>query len=172
MKPSECGIISRMTTYRLKVHISGQHDFDAEGDKETVERQFAVFTELVRSLTPNSENGNHSGAMPESLVKNVRTDDKTIFLASVPVTEHPAADAMLLMLLAYKLMWKQDVVSGNELLAGLKKSGMKAQRIDRAFAAYLGGTQALVTKMGIRRGVKYKLTERGIAKARELARSH
>lgn len=160
-----------MTTYKLKVHISGQHDFEAEGDKETVERQFSVFTELVRSLTANSSSAGYaSGSLPESLAKIIRTDEKTIFLSSVPATDYPAADAMLIVLLAYKLMRNQDAVSGNELLDSLKKSGMKAQRVDRALSPYLGGTQALVTKMGIRRGVKYKLTERGISKAKELAK--
>jgi hypothetical protein len=161
-----------MTTYKLKVHISGQNDFEAEGDKESVERQFAAFTDLVRTAMANSREGNtENGALPVSLAKNIRTDEHSIFLATVPATAYPAADALLLILLAYKLSRKQDVVSGNELVASLKKSGMKMQRIDRALGPYLGGTQALVTKMGIRRGVKYKLTERGVKKARELAQN-
>jgi SOS response regulatory protein OraA/RecX len=63
----------------------------------------------------------------------------------------------------------QDVVGGKQLLDSLKRSGVDTQRIDRALGRYLGGTQALVIKMGIRRGVKYKLTERGISKAKELS---
>ena len=161
-----------MTTYRLKVHISGQHDFEAEGDKETVERQFSVFTELVRTVMAKPGSGvTLSHGLPESFVRIVRTDDKSIFLSTVPSTDHPAADAMLIVLLAYKLMKSQDVVSGADLLDSLKKSGIEAQRIDRVFGGYLGGTQALVVKMGIRRGVKYRLTERGIAKTRELAQA-
>jgi len=159
-------------TYKLKVHISGQHDFEAEGDKETVERQFATFTELVRSVMSRSGTDAHApGALPASLEKIVRTDDKAIFLSSVPETSYPAADALLILLWAYKLMRNEDAVSGAELLESLKKSGMNTQRIDRAFAHYLGGTQALVVKMGIRRGVKYKLTERGISRTKELLRS-
>jgi hypothetical protein len=158
--------------YKLKVHISGQHDFEAEGDKETVERQFSAFTELVRSVISNPRtDGQGHGSLPDALVKIVRSDDKDIFLATVPATSYPAADALLILLWAYKLMRNEDAVSGADLLESLKKSGIKTQRIDRAFAHYLGGTQALVAKMGIRRGVKYKLTERGISKTKELARS-
>ena len=161
-----------MTTYKLKVHISGQHDFEAEGDKETVERQFAAFTELVRSVIgQNSADSDAPGQLVESLAKIVRTDDKDIFLSTVPATSHPAADALLILLLAYKQMRQQNVVSGKDLVESLKKSGIASQRIDRALGHYLGATQALVIKMGIRRGVKYKLTERGISKAKELARS-
>ena len=161
-----------MTSYKLKVHIGGQHDFEAEGDKETVERQFATFTELIRSVISKPGANTHApGNLPEALVKFVRTDDKSIFLSVIPETSYPAADALLIVLLAYKTIRNQNVVSGNELLDSLKKSGIKGSRIDRLFGRYLGGTQALVVKMGIRRGVKYRLTERGVAKARELARN-
>ena len=159
-----------VSSYRVKVHISGQHDFEAEGDKATVERQFSIFTELVRAVISKSgNNGSVLGNLPEWLARIVRTDDKRIFLSTVPPTSCPAADALLLLLLAYKLISSQEVVSGKELLDSLKKSGVSTQRIDRAFGRYLGGTQALVIKMGIRRGVKYKLTERGISKAKELS---
>jgi len=66
--------------YKLKVHIGGQHDFDAEGDKETVERQFAVFTEIVRSVLAKAPRRNDE--IPESLERFVRTDTESIFLAS------------------------------------------------------------------------------------------
>jgi hypothetical protein len=161
-----------VTQYRLKVHISGQHDFEAEGDKETVERQFATFTELVRAVMAKSgANGDSQFALPESLAKIVRTDDKAIFLATVPETEQPSADALLILLLAYKVMRNLKMVSGADLMESMERSGIEAQRIDRAFGHYLGGTQALVMKMGIRRGVKYRLTDRGIAKAKEIARN-
>jgi hypothetical protein len=159
-----------VSSYRVKVHISGQHDFEAEGDKATVERQFSIFTELVRSvMSKHSNNGPAVGILPESLARIVRTDDKSIFLSTVPATSCPAADALLLLLLAYKMISNQDVVGGKQLLDSLKRSGVDTQRIDRALGRYLGGTQALVIKMGIRRGVKYKLTERGISKAKELS---
>jgi hypothetical protein len=159
-----------VSSYRVKVHISGQHDFEAEGDKATVERQFAVFTELVRSVMSKNGSGNPLlGNLPESLAKIVRTDDKKIFLSTVPATSCPAADALLLLMLAYKLIDSQEVVGGKQLLESLKRSGIETQRIDRALGRYLGGTQALVVKMGIRRGVKYKLTERGLSKAKELS---
>jgi hypothetical protein len=163
-----CDNAHRMTSYKIKVHISGQHDFEAEGDKETVERQFAIFTELVRAVM--SRNNCMPENEPEFLTKVIRTDEKILFLSTVPTTSYPAADALLVLLLAYKLMIKRDVVSGKELLDSLKKTGVDTNRIDRAFGRYLGGTQAFVVKIGIRRGVKYKLTERGMSKARELAR--
>jgi hypothetical protein len=156
-------------SYRLKVHIGGQHDFEAEGDKESVERQFAVFTELVRNAMAKSSS--HKGELPESLIQFVRTDTESIFLATLPQGENPVADAILLILLAYLLMRETKIVSGSDLLRGLKKSGVRAERIDRALGNYIGGTHALVVKMGIRRGVTYKLTERGIAKAKELAKN-
>ena len=156
-------------TYKLRVHIGGQHDFDAEGDKETVERQFAVFTELVRSVLSKAPRRNDE--IPESLERFVRTDTDSIFLASVPTTEQPAADAILLVLLAHRSMREEKIVRGGELLKSLKKSGIQVGRIDRALHHYLGGTRALVVKTGIRRGVAYQLTERGVAKAQEIAKS-
>src|SRR5437764_9268866 len=111
------GIIFPVSSYRVKVHISGQHDFEAEGDKATVKRQFSVFTELVRSVMSKHPNNNPAlGNLPESLARIVRTDDKSIFLSTVPATSCPAADALLLLMLAYKLISSQEVVGGKELL--------------------------------------------------------
>jgi len=156
-------------TYRLKVHIGGQHDFEAEGEKESVERQFAVFTELVRNAMAKPTR--HEGEIPESLIPFIRTDAESIFLSTLPHGEHPGADAILLILLAHLLMRETKIVSGSDLLRSLKKSGVRAERIDRALGNYIGGTHALVAKMGIRRGVTYKLTERGIAKAKDIAKN-
>jgi hypothetical protein len=68
-------------------------------------------------------------------------------------------------------MREEKIVRGGELLKSLKKSGIQVGRIDRSLHHYLGGTRALVVKTGIRRGVAYQLTERGIAKAQEIAKS-
>jgi hypothetical protein len=158
-----------MTTYKLKVHIGGQHDFDAEGDKETVERQFAVFTDLVRNVLKSSVRTTDD--IPSFMERFVRTDAESIFLASLPATEQPAADTILLLLLAHSLMRQEKIVRGSDLLKSLKKSGIQINRIDRALHHYLGGTRSLVVKMGVRRGVTYQLTERGTAKAQEIAKS-
>src|SRR4051812_30769994 len=48
-----------METFRLKLKV-GPHEFEAEGDQETVERQLAVWRELIAS-SPTSI---HAGASP------------------------------------------------------------------------------------------------------------
>ena len=39
----------QMETYKLKVKI-GEHEFDAEGPTDVVQRQFAVFRELIAAM--------------------------------------------------------------------------------------------------------------------------
>ena len=155
-----------MDVYKLRVYISG-HTFEAEGDKSAVEQQFAVFSEMVNKTMAIAGLGQSLGPITPQygLSKIIRVDDKIAFLTTLPETENQSGDAALILLLAHRVMFSKESIGGAQLLEGLKRSGIKAQRIDRCLGKYLGGTQALIVKSGLRRGVKYGLTEKGLSKA-------
>ena len=59
-----------------------------------------------------------------------------------------------------------EQVGGSALNDGLSISGLTVERIDRAWGGHLAGN---VIRTGVRRGVKYRLTHPGLARAKELA---
>ena len=137
-----------MDAYKLRVYVSG-HNFEAEGDKDTVERQFQAFTEMVNRTLALAGSPSLGAISPEyGLSKIARVDDKIVFLTTLPQTNNPEGDALLVILLAQKVMLGREWVSGADLLTGINRSGVTVQRIDRA----LGGTWAALRRLWQRRG--------------------
>ena len=170
-----------MEPYRLKVRV-GVHEFEAEGSQEAVERQFALWRELVTSLpspppvvTPLSGQVTPTGnvtivpvpppAGGSGLDKIFRREGRVITLTVLPTGDQREQDAALLLMLAQQIYNSEDMVTGNTLLEGLKRSGLSVERIDRLFGDYM---EQYVLRNGVHRAVRYRLTNPGAAKAREL----
>ena len=105
----------------------------------------------------------------ERLNRVVRVDGKNpITLSALPRGEQREGDATLILLLAYRVFWEEEEMAGARLLDGLQRSGYQVDRVDRIMDRFVEAAEPLVMRTGVRRGVRYRLTTRGLAKANEL----
>jgi hypothetical protein len=176
-------------TYRLKIKI-GPHEFEAEGPVQVVQDQFAAFKELVYSPAasvplviastpplppiPDAANGGapKQEIKPEQqpeidsrLDKIMRLDDRVI---SLTVPADSAEQAILLLLYGQKILRKNDSVTGSEVMDGITATGgLQISRADRVLDKL--GESGDVIVIGERRSRRYRLTNTGLAKARQVA---
>jgi hypothetical protein len=163
---------AHMAELKIKVRI-GPNEFEAEGPQEIVEKHFETFTSLVsQSRQPAAKTNPVTGAsdtvfqVPDStapLARVFHQEGRFVSLIGRPSGENRELDAALLILLGHKELRNADAVSADELLYGLKQTGYSVDRSDRLMGH--GESQGLVTRNGIRRGTKYRLTIPGIARA-------
>lgn len=178
-----------MEPFRLKLKV-GPHEFEAEGARETVAEQLAIWRELIASpnamaspppapqAVPPAEsvptaplgqpitNGDISRAEFDKLFQH---DGRLVYLTALPLGERREADAALLLLLGQRLYNSTDLVTGGQLLDGLQRSGLgKPGRADLTLKDYI--EQQHVIRSGAHRGVKYRLTPPGVVRAKEIAK--
>ena len=168
--------------YRLKIKI-GEHEFEAEGRSEVVQEQFQAFKEMIASTpakppaqTQKESTKNGDGAQPitptpdtpaidAALSKIMKLENRVI---SLTVRADSIGDAILLLLYGQKILRQNDLVTGAEIMDGLTATGgMNVLRIDRLLEQLATNGDVIVT--GERRGKRYRMTNAGIAKARQLA---
>ena len=164
-----------MDTYKLKIKI-GDHEFDAEGPVEAVQSQFQAFKELIAALpskhatklpqpdvAEQSQSLNNGGL---ALDKIMHVDRRVV---SLTVAAESTDDAVMLILLGQTCIRKNDRITGGEVMDGLKMSGHVVHRVDKMLDRFASDGQ--VIKIGSGRGMRYKLTQKGMAKAQELAKA-
>lgn len=166
-----------MDNDRLKIKI-GEHEFEAEGSSETVDRRLAEFKALV-TMALSHPPTDKSAMMPESMagVKSTppQRDDEQLLrimrvedrIVSLTVRAQSADDAALLVLFGQKMFRNNDSVTGMEVIEGLTVSGQTVARVDRVLDRLAGN--GLVIVIGQHRGRRYRLTNAGLNHARELA---
>lgn len=175
-----------MGPYKLRIKI-GAHEFEADGEADTVKQQFEEFKTLIAdysnaaldSRTAEVPPLNLPPAVPpvgiaiaERLSKVVKVDaKKPLVLSALPQGQNREGDAALVLLLAYKVFRQQELVGGAALLDGMKTSGYTIARVDRPLMQKLVEAQPspFVLRSGKKRGVTYRLTTPGEARAREVA---
>jgi hypothetical protein len=164
-----------MSETRLKMKI-GDHEFDAEGPVEVVEKQFADFKELIASLPAKTPDIVLHDIVPDpnstSLLPSASSEMMKIFAVNgriVSLTAKPAneVDAALLLLLGQKQLRAVEACTGSEIKDGLKQSGYKPLRVDRMMDGFVA--EGLVMINGRNRGKKYRLSNPGLVKAQALA---
>jgi hypothetical protein len=168
-----------MADYRLKMKI-GDNEFEAEGDAETVQSQLQMFKELVSSapaktvtappqpIPPSGDSTPENGSGESlGLDKIMKVEGRVVSLLVKPARNE---DAVLLMLLGQRHYRKSDSVTGGEIKDGLKQSGRAVERPDRILDRMAANDQGWVLTSGERKGRRYRLTNTGLAKAREIAR--
>jgi hypothetical protein len=179
-------------SYKLKVKI-GQHEFEAEGPQEAVERQFQTFSELIRppdgEAPPEPSNSNdltsniiENTAQPNNTMNFSDAPDADTFkrvfhvqgdavsLAALPRSDNRDADAALVILLGCQFYTSSPAASGAQMIENLRQSGISVDRADRVLKPYIEGDAPLIIATGIKRGSKYRLTNQGIMRARTLAK--
>ena len=153
-----------MADLRLKIKF-GEHEFEAEGSAETVQDQFIAFKQLV---LPQPEGEKPLGAIDDSkpppFHKMVSLNGRIVSLTVPAKTE----DAVLLMLLAQKQFRENDAVSGGEIMAGLRASGVRIPRADYILTRHARDGNVVMTGDGRMR--RYRLTDRGADHALQIVR--
>jgi hypothetical protein len=160
-----------MGDYRLKIKI-GDHEFEAEGPADVVQNQFAMFKELLgsraaakreQSEEPKSE---HPDADPKrpAFDKIMRSEGRVVSL-----TVHPESvdEAIMVVLLGQRHFRQNDSVTGGEIIDGLRQSGHTVSRVDYQLDRL--STEGSVIKVGTGRASRYRLTNKGLTKAEEIA---
>ena len=79
------------------------------------------------------------------------------------------ADTVLLLLLGYRELRGLSQVSALDLNESLKAAGFEQVRLDRIMSPYL--KDRLVLRSGVGKGSRYRLTTRGVKRARELVQT-
>lgn len=162
-----------METCRLRVKI-GPYEMEAEGPRDFVEKHYGSFSERIPqqsnqlATVPDAANAAPLTAPSESVLAGIfKLEGKLITLTAKPNGKDQELEGMLLVLLGHKEMRGADLVSADELLYGMKQSGFGVDRTDRLAAR--AEEQSLITRTGIRRGTRYRLTNPGAEKARSIA---
>lgn len=162
---------------RIKLKI-GDHEFEAEGPAETVERQFDIFKELISAMPRQLDNKRENGTVKASENKQLTEDSTRVSIEKVlhvsgrvvSLTALPTSteDAALLIMLGQKDLRNNESVTGQEIGDGLALSGRKVPRVDRIMERALN--DSLVLKSGVKRSTRYRMTNQGLTKALNIAR--
>ena len=166
-------------TYRQKLKI-GVHEFEAEGPVAVVQEQVKRFMDLIAALPKEAVNPPppplenpmplqpSKPPVPEtdsSLDKIMRTEDRVV---SLTVRPFHARDSVLLILYGQKVLRQNDAVTGAEVMSGLTATGgFAVARADRLLEGM--ARQGDVIVVGEHRSKTYRLTNAGLAKARQIA---
>jgi hypothetical protein len=163
-----------MDVYKLKMKI-GEHEFEAEGPTDMVQAQFEAFRELVSvtparpTVTPPPTPG--GGAPPPNgddlkLDKVMRQEGRVVSLTARGAN---VEDEIMLVLLGQKLMRDNDSVTGAEIIEGLRLTGRTVNRVDYQLDKMTDAGDVIT--IGVGRARRYRLTNQGLTKGRELART-
>jgi hypothetical protein len=165
-------------TIRLKTKID-QHEFDAEGPIDTVNQMFADFKELVKTATAQTQKSpamtpvlatipNEFNDVPigvTELSKIMKIDGRVV---SLTVRPKSIEDAVLLLIYGQRVLQEKELTTGGELMDGLLATGgLMVGRIDRLLEKI--GRDGDVIVAGARRSKRYRLTNSGLLKVRQLA---
>ena len=154
-----------MSEARIRVKF-GKHELEVEGSAELVVSQFERFRQLVdpKDMHALSANVKQESPSPPPFHLMCMHKGRFMFLKVPAKTD----DALLLVLLAQKTFRKNERVSGNEIMAGLRLSGIHVKRSYQAVAKHEQQGNIVVHGTGGRR--RYQLTERGEALAQEVVK--
>ncbi len=165
-----------MDIYKLKIKV-GDHEFEAEGPPESVERQFETWKELIATaprqkyttpaIDPNEEEKPENGEGAQlAFDKIMRVEDRIVSLTAPPEL---APEAALLILLGQRQLRSNEAVTGNEMMEGMQQSGFRLARVDRVLEAL--ASDGSVIRSGAHRGTRYRLSNTGFTKAMGITRT-
>lgn len=172
-------------TFKLRVKV-GIHEFDAEGPKDEVNARFEAWQEMIRAPAQPAgvtlrTTGTVTNPIPtveaplpriQSLeaVRVFSVDERRdlVTLRIHPQGETADADAVLVLVYGYLEMLDIDEVQVTKLTQSVRKSGLRADRIDRAAAPHVRSN--LLIKTGTGKGGRYTLSNTGRERAEALVK--
>lgn len=169
--------------FRLKIKV-GPYEFDAEGPHDVVQAQFEAFQELIKAsptpisvTVPTEPNGGSTTTEPPTTLRDadqvVESNLNRIMKVEgrvVSLTARPQAveDSALLLIYGQRMLRNNEAPTGSEIIDGAIATGrLDLGRTDRLFEKL--ARQGEVIMIGERRGKRYRLTNSGMAKARQIA---
>jgi len=159
-----------MSESRLKIKF-GEHEFEAEGSAESIERQLETFKRLVApepEPRPAAEimkqPETDKAAAPVELERIMRIQGRTVSLSVSTKLE----DAVLLMILGQRQFRQNHIVSGGEVMRGLRESGFRVGRADTVLKRHAG--QGSIIAIGRYRTRRYQFSQAGLERAEQIAR--
>jgi hypothetical protein len=180
-----------MEVFKLRLKI-GANEFEAEGPEEYVKGERQIFLENFAGAQDEKEEtgddeevpldggdkrgnaaSNPSGVSIASvdiakLAGQDRNDKDLIILTALPQDpETQKQDALLLLLLAHKVIRGVDNVKATDALNGMKQSGIQIDAISQV----TDKIPQWVLKTGVRKGSKYRLSSPGVQKASAVAQT-
>lgn len=103
-------------------------------------------------------------AIDSALDKIMRVENRVV---SLTVRAKSIDDAVLLLVYGQKTLRQNDAVTGAEVMDGLTATGQRIGRVDRVLTK--AGELGDVIVIGMGRAKRYRLTNAGITKARQVA---
>ena len=180
-----------MDVFKLRLKI-GINEFEAEGSQEFVEKEREVFLEGIdaneQGEEPHPEEheenppgsdaaGQTAPAAPgkdppvstadmAKLAHQDKSRKDLITLTALPQeSESQKQDALLLLLLAHRVIRNVENVKATDVLNGMKQSGIAVSEI----SGLVDKISTLVLRTGVRKGTKYRLSNPGVQKAKSVA---
>ena len=182
---------NNMDVFKLRLKI-GINEFEAEGSQEYVQNERQVFLESITANEQEEEpdpeergsnaatGSNSAGQTPPTppkdsvmsptdmarLAHQDKSDKDLIVLTALPQDgESQKQDALVLLLLAHRVIRNVENVKATDALNGMKRSGIAVSEI----SGLVDKIPTLVLKTGVRKGTKYRLSTPGVQKAAAVA---
>lgn len=176
--------------HRIRIRF-GEAEFEAEGSADVVGENYARFMALLETKEPPAPRpvdrpreeasaveqpqgrtaegppGDTEALGEEELRRLFLQHGSLVSLRLLPHGKEREVDALLLILLGYRLLRQQHDVMATQLMKAAKQSGLQVGRLDRT----IGKQTAQVTSGGSGRGKRYALNNQGVRKAEQIARS-
>lgn len=173
-------------TNHLKIKI-GPHEFEATGSAESVREQFQAFKDMVGALPDVKQTqaqldiqkthdqlakvyevaDNAPESVDAALPQITKVDGRVV---SLTARAGNVENAILVILYGQKILRQNDGVTGAEIIPGLQATGgVQFGRIDRTLEKM--ARDGDVIAFGQHRGKRYRLTNKGLDSAREMAAS-
>jgi hypothetical protein len=163
------GYVCFMSITKLKIR-TGPHEFEAEGDGETVMEQFRMFREMIAAdaapaaaVTPAAQPSQAAAPLPLNRLFRVGARIVALSVSAKP------DDAVLMLILGQKHFLKNENVSGAEIMEGLRQSAIRLPRADLILARH--ADQGIIVMTGRRRMRRYRLSAAGLERAQHIART-
>lgn len=171
----------------LKIKI-GPHEFEASGSAESVREQFQAFKEMIAVAPKNEERQpeldairkhneqveksydvaeNQPLSVDAGLHHITKVEGRTVSLTARPAE---IESAILVILYGQKILLQNEGVTGAAIIPGLRATGgYSFDRIDRIMERMARDGEVIA--FGENRGKRYRLTNKGLDRARTMAAS-
>lgn len=166
--------MSTPAVHKLRVRV-GNAEFTAVGSEDSVAGQYQLFLEAFAAaqVGASCRDSGESESEPDSetefnhemFERTFRDDGECVSLRVLPDAANQLErdrDALVLLLYGCQELKGCTEVSSVDLMASARQSGIQRNRLDRTIPG------ELVRRGGHRKGTRYSLNNRGIARAQDL----
>jgi len=155
------------STLRVKF---GEHEFEAEGPSDSVERQFLAFRLLI---SPSEPPPAQEQAKPQNVEKKPAELLERIMkvngpIVSLTVRTNNVDDAVLALMFGHRQLRNAQLVSGAQIMQGLRASGFDVLRADVILRKQ--SRRGHVAASGRYRNIRYQLSLSGYDRAWQIVR--